>query len=98
MHRRFLGPVLVSAVVVAFAWPGAAHADAVTDWNTNANSAIFATTPTAHAAVLSTAMVQAAVYDAVNAIAGGYQPYLSTTRARTRSIHRMRPRRPLLSA
>ena len=64
---------------MAFAWPGAAHADAVTDWNTNANSAIFATTPTAHAAVLSTAMVQAAVYDAVNAIAGGYQPYLSTT-------------------
>lgn len=56
-----------------------AHADAVTDWNTNANSAIFATTPTAHAAVLSTAMVQAAVYDAVNAIAGGYRPYLPTT-------------------
>ncbi|MGZ5393607.1 MAG: vanadium-dependent haloperoxidase, partial [Mycobacterium sp.] len=79
MHRRFLGLIVVSAVVAAFALPGVARGDAVTDWNTNANSAIFATTPTAHAAALSTAMVQAAVYDAVNAIAGGYQPYLSTT-------------------
>ena len=78
MPRRFLGLIVVAAVVAAFAMPGVARGDAVTDWNTNANSAIFATTPTAHAAVLSTAMVQAAVYDAVNAIAGGYQPYLST--------------------
>ena len=51
-----------------------ARADAVTDWNIYANAAIFATTGTAHGAVLSTAMVQGAVYDAVNAIAGGYQP------------------------
>ena len=79
MYRRFLGLTVVAGVVAAFALPGVARADAVTDWNTNANSAIFATTGTAHAAVLSTAMVQAAVYDAVNAIAGGYQPYLSTT-------------------
>lgn len=79
MYPRFRRMVVVVAVVAAFALPGVAHADAVTDWNTNANSAIFATTPTAHAAVLSTAMVQAAVYDAVNAIAGGYRPYLPTT-------------------
>ena len=73
---ELFGLIVVAAAVAAFAMPGVARGDAVTDWNTNANAAIFATTPTAHAAVLSTAMVQAAVYDAVNAIAGGYQPYL----------------------
>ena len=77
---RFRAAV-AAAVIGACGVPAAAHADAVTDWNTYANSAIFATTPTAHAAVVKTAMVQAAVYDAVNAIAGGYQPYLPTAQA-----------------
>jgi hypothetical protein len=53
----------------------------VTDWYAFANAAIFSTGPAAHAAVLSTAMVQGAVYDAVNAIAGGYSPYLPTPAA-----------------
>jgi len=69
------------AVAVAFAFPTAARGDAVTDWNGYANAAIFSTGPTAHAATLSTAMVQGAVYDAVNAIAGGYRPYLPTPAA-----------------
>jgi hypothetical protein len=69
---------LATALIAACAWPAAARGDAVTDWNTAANAAIFSTNPTAHAAALSTAMVQGAVYDAVNAIAGGYQPYLPT--------------------
>jgi hypothetical protein len=73
--------LIAAAVVAAVASPAAARADAVTDWNTHANTAIFATTPTAHAAVVKTAMVQAAVYDAVNAIAGGYDPYLPTAAA-----------------
>jgi hypothetical protein len=73
--------IIAVAVVAAFATPGAARADAVTDWNSFANAAIFSTGPTAHAAVLSTAMVQGAVYDAVNAIAGGYVPYLPTPAA-----------------
>jgi hypothetical protein len=72
---------LATALVAACALPTAARGDAVTDWNTAANAAIFSTNPTAHAAVLSTAMVQGAVYDAVNAIAGGYQPYLPTAPA-----------------
>jgi hypothetical protein len=78
-HRVILG----AAVVAAIGSPAAARADAVTDWNLYANSAIFAAVPppTAHAAVLSTAMVQGAVYDAVNAIAGGYRPYLPTPAA-----------------
>jgi hypothetical protein len=73
--------VLAAALAAAFVSPAAARGDAVTDWNSFANAAIFSTLPTAHAAVLSTAMVQGAVYDAVNAIAGGYQPYLPTPAA-----------------
>jgi hypothetical protein len=72
---------LATTLIAACALPTAARGDAVTDWNANANAAIFSTNPTAHAAALSTAMVQGAVYDAVNAIAGGYQAYLPTPRA-----------------
>jgi hypothetical protein len=52
-------------------------ADAVIEWNANAQAAIIATAgqgPTV--AYLHLAMVQGAVYDAVNAIEGGYEPYL----------------------
>jgi hypothetical protein len=73
--------VAVSATGMALALPALAQADAVTDWNIYANTAIFSNGPTAHSAALSTAMVQGAVYDAVNAIAGGYQPYLDTPAA-----------------
>ncbi len=50
-------------------------------WNAIASTAILAAAPTGagqapQAGVLSLAMVQGAVYDAVNAIDGGYQPYL----------------------
>ena len=50
-------------------------------WNAIASTAIIAAAPTGagqapQAAVLSLAMVQGAVYDAVNAIDGGHQPYL----------------------
>jgi hypothetical protein len=72
---------VAAAVVAAFAWPSGAHGDAVTDWNAAANAAIFSTNPTAHSAALSTAMVQGAVYDAVNAIDGGYRDYLPTPAA-----------------
>jgi PAP2 superfamily len=50
-------------------------------WNGIASTAIMAAPPAGagqapQAAVLSLAMVQGAVYDAVNAIDGGYEPYL----------------------
>jgi hypothetical protein len=73
--------IVGAAIVCAFTVPAAARADAVTDWNAIANAAIFSTGPTSHSAVLSTAMVQGAVYDAVNAIAGGYDAYLPTPAA-----------------
>ena len=68
--------VLGAAVLTALAAPAMARADAVTQWNANANAAILASNPTAHSSVLSSAMVQGAVYDAVNGIVGGYKPYL----------------------
>jgi hypothetical protein len=52
-------------------------ADVVIEWNNHAQTAIIATAgqgPTV--AYLHLAMVQGAVYDAVNAIEGGYEPYL----------------------
>jgi len=66
------------AALVALAWPALAQADAVTDWNAIASDAIVtrAAQPPAVSA-LSFAMVQGAVYDAVNAIEQvQYRPYL----------------------
>jgi hypothetical protein len=55
----------------------------VTDWNGYAATAIVATaTQPPPAAVLSFAMVQGAVYDAVNAIDRGHRPYLTQPPAR----------------
>ena len=82
--RRSHRMLVVATVVAAFGWPSAARGDAVIDWNSYANAAIVSTGPTPHAAVLSTAMVQGAVYDAVNAIDGGYRPYLLTRTANPR--------------
>jgi len=49
----------------------------VIEWNAIASTAIMSTAAQPpHAAVLSMAMVQGAVYDAVNAIDGGHRPYL----------------------
>ena len=55
--------------------------NAAVEWNRIASTAIMAAPPVGdgqapHASVLTLAMVQGAVYDAVNAIDGGYQPYL----------------------
>jgi hypothetical protein len=51
--------------------------NAAIEWNTIASTAIISTAgQPPHAAVLSLAMVQGAVYDAVNAIDGGHRPYL----------------------
>jgi hypothetical protein len=55
--------------------------NAAIEWNAIASTSIMAAPPQGagqppHAAVLSLAMLQGAVYDAVNAVDGGYQPYL----------------------
>jgi hypothetical protein len=55
--------------------------NAAIEWNAIASTAVMAPPPQGagqppHVAVLSLAMVQGAVYDAVNAIDGGHQPYV----------------------
>ena len=72
--------VLVAALV-GLAAPGVARADAVTEWNLNASNALFvgAGQPP-NVSTLHLAMVQGAVYDAVNAIGGGREGYLLTSR------------------
>lgn len=73
--------ILLAAVVAALAAPGVARADAVTEWNLNASNAIFvgAAQPP-NVSTLHLAMVQGAVYDAVNAIGGGREGYLLNAR------------------
>jgi hypothetical protein len=85
--RRYAGAAIVSlmAMLGAVGVPEAQQAEAVTtesaamvvEWNGNAQAAIIGRAgqgPTV--AYLHLAMVQGAVYDAVNAIEGGYEPYL----------------------
>src|SRR6266702_1003976 len=70
-------PVVIALAFVALASPTVARADAVTDWNAIASTAIVTNAgQPPPVSALSFAMVQGAVYDAVNAIDRGYQPYL----------------------
>ena len=84
--RRALlaGLVLLSAFAIA----APARADIVTDWNAIAAAALespgTAVPPGAGQGAISgvhLAMVHGAVYDAVNAIAGGHEPYVSSPSA-----------------
>ena len=70
--------LLVSAVLLfTIASASPARADTVTDWNAIATTAIVSTAgQSPHASTLSFAMVQGAVYDAVNTIDRGHRPYL----------------------
>jgi hypothetical protein len=68
---------LIALAFVTLTSPPAARADAVTDWNAIASDSIVATAgQPPQVSSLSFAMVQGAVYDAVNAIDRGYRPYL----------------------
>jgi hypothetical protein len=84
--RTVLGGLALLAVL---ATPASTRADAVTDWNEVAAAALqspgTATPPGAGQGAVSTAhlaMVHAAVYDAVNAIAGCHKPYVSSPPAK----------------
>jgi hypothetical protein len=76
------------ALLVVLVSPASARADSVTDWNLIAAAALqspgSATPPGAGQGAPSTAhlaMVHGAVYDAVNAIDGGHEPYVSAPAA-----------------
>ena len=83
MKKRFM---LVAAVVGALTAPAVARADTVTEWNQNASTAFMVTAAQGpQLSVPNMAMVHGAVYDAVNAIDGGYEGYLLTSRVATPS-------------
>jgi hypothetical protein len=64
--------VLLVALVIA---PGVAAADVVTEWNEIANATAVAGKHFGTDASRTTALVHAAVFDAVNAVEGRYTPY-----------------------
>ena len=78
-HRRALLACAVTAV--ALAAPAVAQADVLDDWNVIAQNHAITLRPTAHGQTRGIAMVQGAVYDAVNAIDRGHQPYLLNVKA-----------------
>jgi hypothetical protein len=67
------------AVVCTLVSPTAARADAVLDWNAIAVTTMASQNPFAQARF--GAIVQLAVFEAVNAITGEYEPYLGTIEA-----------------
>jgi hypothetical protein len=70
-------PLFIAPALVALVSPTVMRANAVTDWNLIASNAIVVTAgQPPPVSALSFAMVQAAVYDAVNAIDRTHQPYL----------------------
>src|SRR5438034_9316115 len=70
-------PVVIALALIALVSPKVVDADAVTDWNAIASTAIVTNAgQPPPVSVLHFAMVQGAVYDAVNAIDRGHQPYL----------------------
>jgi hypothetical protein len=78
-RARAAGLVVAVAALLALAVPAIARADTVTQWNLNATNALIGTAGQAPpVSVLHLAMVHGAVYDAVNAIDGGHEPYLSS--------------------
>ena len=76
-RRRAVGLVVAVAALTALAAPSSAGASAATQWNLNATNALIVTGWQAPpVSMLHLAMVHGAMYDAVNAIDGGYTPYL----------------------
>ena len=82
MFRHALAAVLMG--LAALTAPALASADTVTQWNQNAANSLYVTAAQPpNVSVLHMAMVQGAVYDAVNAIDGGREGYLLTSRVAT---------------
>jgi hypothetical protein len=72
-RRAFLACAATAAVLAV---PTVAQADVLNDWNVIAQNQALTLRPTAHGQTRGIAMVQGAVYDAVNALRPRYQPYL----------------------
>ena len=83
-HRRIGGLLAAVASLLAVAAP--ARADTVTEWSLNATNALLVSAgQPPQVSVPHLAMVHGAVYDAVNAIDGGHEGYLLSSRVATPS-------------
>jgi len=69
--KRFLQSVAFCILLAT----GAAYGDAVTDWNTYLEQAVYATGEGAPTQPRSAAIVHTAIFDAVNGIARKYEPF-----------------------
>lgn len=77
VRTRVVGLVVAVAASTALVAPSSAGASAATQWNLNATNALIGTAgQPPPVSMLHLAMVHGAVFDAVNAIDGGYTPYL----------------------
>jgi hypothetical protein len=74
--RTRLALLACAATTAVLGAPAVAQADVIKDWNAIAQAETVLLRPSAHGQTRGTAMVEGAVYDAVNAIDRGYQPYL----------------------
>jgi len=72
-RRALLACIVLAAALTA---PAMARADVIGQWNLVAQQQTIPLRPTAHGESRGMAMVEGAVYDAVNAIDGGHRPYL----------------------
>ena len=78
ISKRLCNPIVAPCVLYG---AGTAHADAVTDWNAIMEATV-ATPPTnPFFQARWGAIVQLAVFEAVNAVVGDYEPYLGTITA-----------------
>src|SRR5437660_12459076 len=69
------------AMPMASAIPSAVRADAVTDWNAIMQATVSAPPTNPFFQARWGAIVQLAVFEAVNAVTGDYEPYLGTVPA-----------------
>src|SRR5437764_11905164 len=77
--------VVVGIASAALLPSSSSRADMVTDWNETAEAIIRASTPSPPIQTRALAIVNAAIYDAVNGIARTYQPYFVTDAAPPRA-------------
>jgi hypothetical protein len=76
------GWLLVALVLSSIVVAGPARADTVTEWNQIASDALIRDGGQGAVSSVHLAMIHGAVYDAVNAIDGEYEPYLTAPPAR----------------
>src|SRR5438105_769530 len=74
-----LGYLVIATLALVGARP--AHADAVTDWNAIMQVTVSAPPSNPFFQARWSAIVQLAVFEAVNAVGGDYEPYLGTISA-----------------